>query len=154
MIPILMNRRAGRDASRSYVTGCFETHLTHDLRGFGPQELKVRIFLLFPIPLTSRHWNTGKHSSPTTRAIPTLAKSSIPRSIPLHRFQNLADRQERALRVRTQLGMERGCLSLQRGPRSGRDWDQRGVKLGQITLILLCTPLRLAWHAFLLLSRT
>jgi hypothetical protein len=24
--------RAGRDASRSFVTGCFQTHLTHDLR--------------------------------------------------------------------------------------------------------------------------
>lgn len=33
--------RAGRDASRSFVTGCFETHLTHDTRGFGAQEKKV-----------------------------------------------------------------------------------------------------------------
>ena len=24
---------AGRDASRAFVTGCFTTHLTHDLRG-------------------------------------------------------------------------------------------------------------------------
>ncbi|KAJ9081442.1 hypothetical protein DSO57_1014738 [Entomophthora muscae] len=25
---------AGKDAARAYVTGCFKTHLTHDLRGF------------------------------------------------------------------------------------------------------------------------
>lgn len=29
---------AGRDASRAYVTGCFDTHLTHDLRGLTPAE--------------------------------------------------------------------------------------------------------------------
>lgn len=29
---------AGRDASRAYVTGCFESHLTHDLRGFTEAE--------------------------------------------------------------------------------------------------------------------
>lgn len=32
---------AGRDASRAYVTGCFSTHLTHDVRGFGDKELKA-----------------------------------------------------------------------------------------------------------------
>jgi hypothetical protein len=32
---------AGRDASRAYVTGCFETHLTHDVRGLTIQELQV-----------------------------------------------------------------------------------------------------------------
>ncbi|CAI2175462.1 19482_t:CDS:2 [Funneliformis geosporum] len=31
---------AGKDASRAYVTGCFETHLTHDLRGLTPQQLE------------------------------------------------------------------------------------------------------------------
>ncbi|UZJ52306.1 hypothetical protein CBS101457_001626 [Exobasidium rhododendri] len=31
---------AGRDASRAYVTGCFETHLTHDVRGLSIQELQ------------------------------------------------------------------------------------------------------------------
>jgi predicted heme/steroid binding protein len=30
---------AGKDASRAYITGCFETHLTHDLRGLSAQEL-------------------------------------------------------------------------------------------------------------------
>ena len=33
---------AGRDASRAYVTGCFETHLTHDVRGLTFEELQVR----------------------------------------------------------------------------------------------------------------
>ncbi|PWN29962.1 cytochrome b5, partial [Jaminaea rosea] len=31
---------AGKDASRAYVTGCFKTHLTHDLRGLGEEDLQ------------------------------------------------------------------------------------------------------------------
>ncbi|KLT38549.1 cytochrome b5 [Cutaneotrichosporon oleaginosum] len=34
------NMMAGRDASRSFITGCFETHLTHDLRGLSEKELE------------------------------------------------------------------------------------------------------------------
>ncbi|BEJ16634.1 hypothetical protein CspHIS471_0600350 [Cutaneotrichosporon sp. HIS471] len=34
------NMMAGRDASRSFITGCFETHLTHDLRGMSDKELE------------------------------------------------------------------------------------------------------------------
>ncbi|GAA5851395.1 hypothetical protein JCM8547_004231 [Rhodosporidiobolus lusitaniae] len=30
---------AGRDAARAYVTGCFQTHLTHDLRGFTEKDM-------------------------------------------------------------------------------------------------------------------
>lgn len=30
---------AGKDASRAYVTGCFQTHLTHDLRGLNAEEV-------------------------------------------------------------------------------------------------------------------
>lgn len=30
---------SGRDASRSYITGCFQTHLTHDLRGIDDDQL-------------------------------------------------------------------------------------------------------------------
>ncbi|OCF34868.1 hypothetical protein I316_03414 [Kwoniella heveanensis BCC8398] len=33
------NMMAGRDASRAFTTGCFETHLTHDTRGLSDQEL-------------------------------------------------------------------------------------------------------------------
>jgi predicted heme/steroid binding protein len=29
---------AGRDASRAFITGCFETHLTHDLRGLSVEK--------------------------------------------------------------------------------------------------------------------
>ncbi|GAA5959934.1 hypothetical protein JCM3765_000649 [Sporobolomyces pararoseus] len=36
---------AGRDAARAFVTGCFKTHLTHDLRGFNQKELA-----------TLKHW--------------------------------------------------------------------------------------------------
>jgi len=31
---------AGKDAARAYTTGCFQTHLTHDLRGLNEKELK------------------------------------------------------------------------------------------------------------------
>ncbi|KAG0300076.1 hypothetical protein BGZ98_009504 [Dissophora globulifera] len=30
---------SGKDASRAYTTGCFQTHLTHDLRGLTPHQL-------------------------------------------------------------------------------------------------------------------
>ncbi|KAI9353327.1 cytochrome b5-like heme/steroid binding domain-containing protein [Zopfochytrium polystomum] len=30
---------AGKDAARAYITGCFETHLTHDLRGLSEAEI-------------------------------------------------------------------------------------------------------------------
>lgn len=33
--------RAGVDAARSFGTGCFATHRTHDLRGLTDQELRV-----------------------------------------------------------------------------------------------------------------
>ena len=42
---VLMRDRAGRDASRSFITGCFETHLTHDLRGLSAEQLKVDLLL-------------------------------------------------------------------------------------------------------------
>ncbi len=29
----------GVDATRAYITGCFQTHLTHDLRGLSEAEL-------------------------------------------------------------------------------------------------------------------
>eukprot|EP00158_Paraphelidium_tribonemae_P000940 Partr_v1_DN23734_c0_g1_i1_m52960 putative cytochrome b5 domain containing 2 len=30
----------GRDASRAFITGCFQTHLTHDLRGLTQDQIK------------------------------------------------------------------------------------------------------------------
>ncbi|KAL7423589.1 hypothetical protein Q5752_001169 [Cryptotrichosporon argae] len=35
------NMMAGRDASRAFITGCFQTHLTHDLRGLSADQLKA-----------------------------------------------------------------------------------------------------------------
>lgn len=35
------NHFAGRDGARAFVTGCFKTHLTHDIRGFSEKEQKV-----------------------------------------------------------------------------------------------------------------
>lgn len=32
---------AGRDASRAFVTGCFQDHLTHDLRGLLDTDLRT-----------------------------------------------------------------------------------------------------------------
>jgi len=32
---------AGKDAARAYVTGCFATHLTHDIRGFTEKDMAV-----------------------------------------------------------------------------------------------------------------
>ena len=34
--------RAGVDAARSFATGCFREHRTHDLRGLTESELDVR----------------------------------------------------------------------------------------------------------------
>lgn len=34
---------AGKDASRAFTTGCFQTHLTHDLRGLSDAEVEVRV---------------------------------------------------------------------------------------------------------------
>ncbi|KAJ3300739.1 hypothetical protein HK104_006037 [Borealophlyctis nickersoniae] len=31
---------SGRDAARAYITGCFQTHLTHDLRGITEEQMK------------------------------------------------------------------------------------------------------------------
>jgi hypothetical protein len=36
-----LTHRAGRDASRAFVTGCFQTHQTHDLRGLSDEDLKA-----------------------------------------------------------------------------------------------------------------
>lgn len=40
---------AGRDAARAYATGCFQTHLTHDIRDLSEVELQVsrRLHILF-----------------------------------------------------------------------------------------------------------
>ncbi|KND01606.1 uncharacterized protein SPPG_03403 [Spizellomyces punctatus DAOM BR117] len=32
---------SGKDAARAYITGCFQTHLTHDLRGLSEAQIKT-----------------------------------------------------------------------------------------------------------------
>lgn len=62
---------AGRDASRAFTTGCFQTHLTHDLRGLSDSEVEVSISTpvrrahvtrslspLMPLPQQIRIWNS------------------------------------------------------------------------------------------------
>lgn len=39
------NHFAGKDGARAFVTGCFKTHLTHDVRGLSAKEQKVRPIL-------------------------------------------------------------------------------------------------------------
>lgn len=41
-------RRAGIDAARSFGTGCFETHRTHDLRGLTDEEFQVGLSCISP----------------------------------------------------------------------------------------------------------
>ncbi|POY74856.1 hypothetical protein BMF94_2129 [Rhodotorula taiwanensis] len=36
---------AGKDAARAFVTGCFKTHLTHDLRGLTRDQLAARLIV-------------------------------------------------------------------------------------------------------------
>jgi hypothetical protein len=40
---------AGKDAARAYITGCFETHLTHDLRGLSEEQIAVSVDLDDPV---------------------------------------------------------------------------------------------------------
>ena len=48
------SNRAGKDAARSFGTGCFATHQTHDLRGLDEQEMQVSVTLsAYVIPFLS-----------------------------------------------------------------------------------------------------
>ncbi|GAA5928459.1 cytochrome b5-like heme/steroid binding domain-containing protein [Sporobolomyces koalae] len=49
---------AGRDAARAFVTGCFKTHLTHDLRGFTEKDMA-----------TLRHWKDFYHNHAKYRLV-------------------------------------------------------------------------------------
>jgi hypothetical protein len=42
---------AGKDAARAFVTGCFKTDLTHDVRGLDPAQLEVATALVFVLKL-------------------------------------------------------------------------------------------------------
>lgn len=47
---------SGRDASRAYVTGCFKTHLTHDVRDFDDKQMNVSAGALHGL------WQSGSRS--------------------------------------------------------------------------------------------
>lgn len=42
---ILFHISAGKDAARAYATGCFQTHLTHDLRELTESEIHASLML-------------------------------------------------------------------------------------------------------------
>ncbi|CAO1629401.1 unnamed protein product [Parajaminaea phylloscopi] len=52
---------AGKDASRAFVTGCFKTHLTHDLRGLSDGDVQQ-----------VRQWNSFFEESPKYFKVGTL----------------------------------------------------------------------------------
>ncbi|GMK53537.1 hypothetical protein CspeluHIS016_0101230 [Cutaneotrichosporon spelunceum] len=67
------NMMAGRDASRAFVTGCFETHLTHDLRGLSQDELKALQGWKDFFENHARYWPVGRTILP-----PISANTPIP----------------------------------------------------------------------------
>ncbi|CAO1621064.1 unnamed protein product [Sympodiomycopsis kandeliae] len=63
---------AGRDASRAYTTGCFKTHLTHDLRGLSQVEIEQ-----------IKAWETFFANHPRYFKVGTVKLPSIPEDSPL-----------------------------------------------------------------------
>ncbi|GAA6048255.1 hypothetical protein JCM3770_006506 [Rhodotorula araucariae] len=63
---------AGRDAVRAFVTGCFQTHLTHDLRGLTASQLA-----------TVDHWKRFYSSHAKYRRIGTVVHPPIDPNSPL-----------------------------------------------------------------------
>lgn len=47
---LTMMIRAGVDAARSFGTGCFKEHRTHDLRGLSESEIRVSAHHSSPLP--------------------------------------------------------------------------------------------------------
>ncbi|GAA6063481.1 hypothetical protein JCM10212_000997 [Sporobolomyces blumeae] len=63
---------AGRDAARAFVTGCFQTHLTHDLRGLTDKELA-----------SLAHWKQFYANHAKYRKIGTVSHAPIDPSSPV-----------------------------------------------------------------------
>jgi len=63
---------AGKDAARAFVTGCFKTDLTHDIRGLDPAQLEVVTALEFVLKI--RVYFTGKISLRSTTSIRGLER--------------------------------------------------------------------------------
>lgn len=89
--------RVGVDAARSFGTGCFATHRTHDLRGLTDNELRVGDNGVFRVHaktnlvnnMCTRASNTGRSSLPSTRLIIKLARSYTTRLILRARYLNI-----------------------------------------------------------------
>lgn len=90
----------GVDAARAFGTGCFATHRTHDLRGLTEAEIEVRSIVAVsfsplsepPCFVFSREFDIGNNSMPIIRITWGLEKFSIPPSILITPFRNLAIR--------------------------------------------------------------
>ncbi|GAA5804485.1 cytochrome b5-like heme/steroid binding domain-containing protein [Helicostylum pulchrum] len=63
---------AGRDAARAYITGCFEDHLTHDVRGLTPDQLKGL-----------DHWKKFYNSSHKYHKVGRVLHDPIPEDAPI-----------------------------------------------------------------------
>ncbi|GAA5848860.1 hypothetical protein JCM3766R1_003342 [Sporobolomyces carnicolor] len=63
---------AGKDAARAFVTGCFKTHLTHDLRGFTAKELA-----------TLKHWKQFYETHAKYRKVGRVMHPPIDPSLPI-----------------------------------------------------------------------
>lgn len=102
---------AGKDAARAYVTGCFKIHLTHDVRGFNEQEMKVghpsrpsamqyllsptsrsliAFFIINSHTHSCRPSRSGRTSTQTTRTTGRSGPCITPRSIPTRLCRHLA----------------------------------------------------------------
>ncbi|GAA5937264.1 hypothetical protein JCM1841_007025 [Sporobolomyces salmonicolor] len=63
---------AGRDAARAFVTGCFQDHLTHDLRGFTEKDMK-----------TLNNWKSFYAKHPKYHKVGTVIHRPIDPSSPI-----------------------------------------------------------------------
>jgi hypothetical protein len=92
--------RVGVDAARSFGTGCFATHRTHDLRGLTDNELRVgdngvfRVHTKLICRYTCRASNIGRSSLPSTKHTTKLARSCTTRLILKVRYLNIVIRRK------------------------------------------------------------
>jgi hypothetical protein len=102
---ILIQRyRAGVDATRSFATGCFRDHRTHDLRGLDEGEMAVRrlpsndtVSARSDVPIFRVSIN-GRCFSRTVTSILMWGKSSIILSIQRALFRNTANQRNGSLK--------------------------------------------------------
>jgi hypothetical protein len=106
--------RVGVDAARSFGTGCFATHRTHDLRGLTDDELRVSFDDVFSVhtglicQYTCRASNTGRSSLQSTKHTTKLAESCTTRLIPRVRYLNIVMQRKNRKAIQ-QLGILTPC---------------------------------------------